>query len=51
MKGSVALLVAATLLESASAFSTVETILSSLIRLRPETANNVLRNLLIVDDD
>ena len=51
MKGSLALLIAATLLESASAFSAVETTSSSLIRLRPETANNVLRNLLIVDDD
>jgi hypothetical protein len=45
------LLVAATLLESASAFSAVETTSSSLVRLRPETANNVLRNLLIEDDD
>jgi len=51
MKGSLAILIAATLLESASAFSAVETTSASLIRLRPETANNVLLNLLIEDDD
>ena len=51
MKGSLALLVAATLLESSSAFSAVDSKSSSLIRLHPDTANNVLRNLLIEDGD
>lgn len=50
MKGYLALLVISTLLESDTAFSAVETS-SSLIRLRPETANNILRNLLTNDDD
>ncbi|KAL3767243.1 hypothetical protein ACHAW5_005254 [Stephanodiscus triporus] len=50
MKGYLALLVISRLLESATAFSAVETS-SSLIPLRPETANNILRNLLTNDDD